>query len=115
MIKNEAQKEECKKTEIECNFLKDIEEIFQHEQPRYKIMLCISSEKKKTINQRYIVLNDEYIFSEFYIQARQLQEKLWKYDFSQHSERQLIEESMIYNQLWQEKKKFMWFLTSKNN
>ena len=72
MIEDKVQKEKCKKTEIRCDFLKDIEEILQHNQFKYKIMFCISLERKKIIHQRYITLNSKYIFSEFYIQARQL-------------------------------------------
>ena len=72
MIRNEIRKEECKKTEIRCDFTENIEEVLQHRQSEYEMLLCISSEKKKIIHQRYIVLNDEYIFSEFYIQTRQL-------------------------------------------
>ena len=61
------------------------------------MMLCISLKKKKIIHQKYIMLNDKYIFSKFYIQARQLQEKLWKYDSSWCSERWLMKESTAYN------------------
>ena len=82
MIKNEAQEKECKKIEIKYDFLKDIEEVLQCNQLKYKIMLCIFLKRKKIIHQKYITLDDEYIFSEFYTQARQLQEKLWKYDFN---------------------------------
>ena len=105
MIENEVWKEECEKTKIRHDFLKDIRKILQHNQFKYKIMLCISLERKKIIHQKYITLNNEYIFSEFYVQARQLQEKLWKYDFSQCSEKWLMMKSMTYNQLWQKRKK----------
>ena len=76
MIEDEAQEKKHKKIRIRCNFVKNIEEILQHKQSKYKIILCISSKEKKIIHQKYITLNDRYIFSEFYIQARQLQEKL---------------------------------------
>ena len=33
-------------------------------------MLCISSEEKKIIHQKYIMSDNEYIFSEFYVQTR---------------------------------------------
>ena len=111
MIKDKAQKEKCKKTEIRCNFSESIKEVLQHNQFKYKIMLCISLKKKKIIHQRYITSNDEYIFSEFYIWAKQLQEKLWRYDFSWYSERQLMKKNMIYNWLWQMKEKSEWSLT----
>ena len=67
MIEDEIQKEKCKKTETRYDFLKNVEEIFQHNQFKYKIILCISSEKKKIIYQKYIALNDEYVSSKFYI------------------------------------------------
>ena len=50
MMKDKAQEKKCRKTEIECDFLKDIEETLQHNSFWYKIMLCISSEKKKIIH-----------------------------------------------------------------
>ena len=115
MIKNKIQEEECEKTKSRHDFSEEIEEIFQWNWSQYKIMLHIFSKRKKIIHQKYITLNDEYVFSEFYIQARQLQEKLWKYDFNQHLKRQLMKESTIYDQLWQKNKKFMWSLTSKND
>ena len=80
MIEDEIQEEKYRKTEIEYDFLKNIEEVFQHNQFKYKIMLCISSEEKKIIHQKYIMLNDRYISSEFYDWTRQLQEKLWRYN-----------------------------------
>ena len=49
MIKNEAQKKEHKKTEIRCDFSEGIKEILQHNQLKYKIMLCIFLERKKII------------------------------------------------------------------
>ena len=67
MIKNKVQEEEHKKTETEYNFLKNVEEILQHEQSEYKVILCISLRRKKTTNQKYIASNDKYVFSEFYI------------------------------------------------
>ena len=76
IIEEKAQKEEHKKAEIKHDFLKDIEEILQHNQFKYKIILCVSSEKKKIIHQKYITLNDKYVSLKFYTQARQLQEKL---------------------------------------
>ena len=82
MIKDKAQEEECEKTEIKCNFSENVEKVLQCNQLKYKIMLCIFLKEKKIIHQKYITLNDEYISSKFYIQAKQLQEKLWKYDFS---------------------------------
>ena len=99
MIKDKVQEEKYKKTEIKCDFLKDIEEVLQHNQFKYKIMLCISLKRKKIIHQRYITLNNKYILSEFYIWTRQLQEKLWRYNFSWYSERWLMKESMTYNWL----------------
>ena len=115
MIEDKAQKEKCRKTEIECDFSEDIEEILQCNQSEYKIMLCISLKEKKIIHQKYIMLNDKYIFSEFYVWTKQLQEKLWRYDSDQHLKKWIKEESTVYNQLWQEEKKFVWFLTSKND
>ena len=67
MIKDKIQEKEYKKTKIKCDFSENIEEILQHNQFKYKIMLCISLKKKKIIHQKYIILNDKYIFSEFYI------------------------------------------------
>ena len=49
MIEDEAQKKECEKIESRCYFLKNIEEIFQCDQIKYKIMLCIFSEERKII------------------------------------------------------------------
>ena len=50
MIEDEAQKEEHKKTKIRYDFLKDVEEILQCNQFKYKIMLCILSKRKKIIH-----------------------------------------------------------------
>ena len=49
MIEDKIQEKEHKKTEISCDFSEDIEEILQHNQIKYKIMLCISSKEKKII------------------------------------------------------------------
>ena len=49
MIEDKIQEEEHKKKEIRHNFLKNIEEILQHKQFKYEIMLYISSKRKKII------------------------------------------------------------------
>ena len=67
IIRDEIREEECKKPEIRCDFIKNVEEVLQHRQFKYEMLLCISSEEKKIIHQRYITLNDKYISSEFYI------------------------------------------------
>ena len=76
IIRDKTQEKKHKKTKIKCNFSKSIKKILQCKQFKYKMILCISSEKKKIIHQKYITSNDRYVFSEFYIQAKQLQEKL---------------------------------------
>ena len=50
MIEDKAQEKKHRKMKIEYDFLKDIREILQCNQFKYKIMLCISSEKKKIIH-----------------------------------------------------------------
>ena len=67
MIENEVQEEEHKKTEIKYDFLKNNEEIIQHKQSKYEVMLHIFFRNKKIIHQSYITSNDRYVSSEFYI------------------------------------------------
>ena len=49
-LKIKFKKKNTKKTEIKCDFSKDIEEVLQCNQLKYKIMLCISLKRKKIIH-----------------------------------------------------------------
>ena len=50
MIENKTQEKEHKKTKIKCDFSENNEEIIQHKQFKYKMMLYIFSEDKKIIH-----------------------------------------------------------------